>query len=95
MAALHRSVLFHASVSILWTVTALVVMTISHRRAWRQVWFAGSLILGLVVLKLFLVDLSGTGTIARIVSFVVVGLLMLVIGYFSPIPPRPMEEKRI
>jgi uncharacterized membrane protein len=34
----------------------------------------------MAVLKLFIVDLSGTGTIARIVSFLVVGVLMLLIG---------------
>ena len=37
--------------------------------------------------KLFLVVLSRGGSIERIVSFVVVGGLMLVIGYFSPLPP--------
>jgi len=51
-------------------------------------------LLGLVVLKLFLVDLSGTGTVARIVSFIVVGILMLVIGYFSPMPPAKKEESK-
>jgi uncharacterized membrane protein len=40
---------------------------------------------------LFLVDLSHIGTIERIVSFVGVGLLMLVIGYFSPLPPAQGE----
>ena len=48
----------------------------------------------MVVVKLFLIDLSGTGTIARIISFLVVGGLMLVIGYFSPIPPKKQEEGR-
>jgi uncharacterized membrane protein len=46
----------------------------------------------MVVLKLFIVDLSGTGTIARIISFLVVGILMLIIGYFSPLPPKPKEN---
>jgi uncharacterized membrane protein len=46
----------------------------------------------MVVLKLFIVDLSGTGTIARIVSFLVVGILMLIIGYFSPLPPKNEEN---
>lgn len=45
-------------------------------------------LLGVVILKLFLVDLSRTGTILRIVSFLGVGVLMLIIGYVSPIPPR-------
>jgi len=42
---------------------------------------------------LFLVDLSHVGTIERIVSFVGVGLLMLVIGYFSPLPPSAEKQE--
>jgi uncharacterized membrane protein len=44
--------------------------------------------MGVVVVKLFLVDLSNVGTVERIVSFIGVGVLMLVIGYLSPVPPR-------
>jgi Predicted membrane protein (DUF2339) len=44
--------------------------------------------LSAVVLKLFMVDLSRTGTVPRIVSFLGVGVLMLIIGYFSPLPPH-------
>ncbi|WP_414718524.1 DUF2339 domain-containing protein, partial [Trichlorobacter sp.] len=33
-------------------------------------------------------DLAGHGTVARIVSFVAVGLLLLVIGWFAPVPPK-------
>ena len=51
----------------------------------------GAALLVVVVIKLFLVDLSGIGTIERIVSFIGVGLLMLVIGYFSPLPPAAEE----
>jgi uncharacterized membrane protein len=35
-----------------------------------------------------LVDLSNSGSIARIVSFMGVGGLMLVIGYLAPLPRR-------
>jgi uncharacterized membrane protein len=44
------------------------------------------------VAKLLLVDLSGSGTVARIISFLVVGVLMLIIGYFSPMPPTNKES---
>ena len=46
-----------------------------------------------MVLKLFINDLGNTGTVARIVSFIGVGVLMLVIGFLSPIPPRAEAEK--
>jgi hypothetical protein len=47
----------------------------------------GSGLLAAVIVKLFFVDLSGQGTIERIVSFVGVGVLILVIGYMAPVPP--------
>ncbi len=92
VAALSDSVLFQASASILWTLTALLVMVVATRQARRPIWFAGAALLAAAVIKLFIVDLSGIGTMARIVSFLVVGGLMLVIGYFSPLPPRTQEE---
>ena len=58
----------------------------------RAAWIVGAVLLGAVVAKLFLVDLADTGTVARIVSFIVVGLLILLIGYISPLPPRTKER---
>jgi len=37
------------------------------------------------------VDLSNIGGVERIVSFIGVGLLMLLIGYVSPVPPKTPE----
>jgi uncharacterized membrane protein len=86
--ALYRSMLFQAASAILWTLAALGAMAVGARRGWRRVWFAGAGLLALVVGKLFMVDLGGSGTVARIVSFIAVGVLMLMIGYVSPLPPR-------
>jgi uncharacterized membrane protein len=85
-------VLFQAAISILWGVTALVTTLGATRKCSRMAWIVGAAILSLVVIKLFVVDLSGTGTVARIVSFLGVGSLMLLIGYFSPLPPASTEE---
>ncbi len=87
--SLYRSVVFQAAIAALWGVGALAITVWATRRGSRPLWGVGATLLGMVVLKLFLVDLSGTGTIARIVSFLVVGILMLIIGYFSPLPPKP------
>jgi len=89
---LFHSTVFQASISILWSLSALSIMVWSTRKMNRHIWMLGGGLLGLIVLKLFLVDLSGTGTIGRIVSFLVVGLLMLLIGYFSPLPPKQEES---
>ena len=45
-------------------------------------------LLAAVVVKLLLIDLSGSGTVTRIVSFIGVGVLMLVIGYVAPLPSK-------
>jgi len=84
---IRHSLLVQASLSIFWTLLGLSVMVLSTRRGWRTAWMAGAGMMGVVVVKLFLVDLAGTGTIARIASFMSVGLLMLLAGYVSPLPP--------
>ena len=85
--ALFGSTLVQTALTIFWTVLALATMLFATRRASRVVWIAGAVLMGVVVGKLFLIDLSRIGTVERIVSFVGVGLLMLVVGYFSPLPP--------
>jgi uncharacterized membrane protein len=52
----------------------------------RKLWLAGAVLLGVVVAKLFLVDLSNVGGVERIVSFLGVGALMVGIGYLAPYP---------
>ena len=86
--ALLRSVLTQTALSIFWTVLALALMLVAARRSTRGLWFAGAVLMAVVVVKLFLIDLSNIGGIERIVSFIGVGLLMLVIGFVAPLPPR-------
>ncbi|MBM4311254.1 MAG: DUF2339 domain-containing protein [Deltaproteobacteria bacterium] len=83
---------FQTSASILWTLSALGAMTFAVRIQSRRVWFTGAGLAGIVVIKLFTVDLAGIGTVARIISFIGVGVLLLVVGYFSPLPPRRSME---
>ncbi|MEZ0312744.1 MAG: DUF2339 domain-containing protein [Myxococcota bacterium] len=85
---LMDSTVVQTSLSIAWTVIALVVTALASRKKWRVVWMVGGALLGVVVLKLFIVDLSHIQTVARIISFLVVGLLLLLIGWISPVPPR-------
>lgn len=87
-ASLWSSVQVQMALSILWTLCALLVMNLSRRIGHRQLWMIGAGLLALVVLKLFTKDLTGSGTLARIVSFLVVGGLMLLIGFLSPIPTQ-------
>jgi uncharacterized membrane protein len=77
-----------------WTATALAVMRWAVKNAHRAAWMAGVALLGLTVLKLFVNDLAHTGTVARIVSFIGVGALVMLIGYVAPVPPRRATESR-
>lgn len=83
-----HSPLAQASFSIFWSLLALLATLYAVRQGHRLIWICGASLLGVVVAKLFMVDLAGHGTVARIVSFVAVGLLLLVIGWFAPVPPK-------
>ncbi len=75
------------SLTLLWVILAFVLMTFSSRRHIRQIWFVGAALLGIVVLKLLLLDLSQSGTLTRVISFIGSGAVMLVIAYLAPLPP--------
>ena len=86
-----RSMGVQTMLTILWTMTAMSAMVFSSRKQIREGWLLGALLLGCVVLKLFTVDLSGIGTLSRIISFMGVGVLCLALGYLSPMPPKQRE----
>ena len=79
--------------TILWTVIAMVLMFLANKKAIRLVWFAGIALLTMVVAKLLLIDMSNTSAVLRVVSFIGAGLLMLVIGYLAPLPPKVGKAK--
>ena len=92
LASFAQSTLTQTALSIFWAVLALATMLVAARKSSRVVWLAGAVLLAAVVAKLFLVDLSRIGSIERIVSFVGVGLLMLIVGYLSPLPPAAEQR---
>ncbi|MBM2853126.1 MAG: hypothetical protein HW417_54 [Steroidobacteraceae bacterium] len=85
------SVLLQAALSVYWGTLAFIAMVFGARRAHRWFWMTGAGLMGVVVAKLFLVELGNTGTVARIVSFIAIGGLLLVVGYLAPAPPRRSE----
>ena len=89
---LWRSTLVQASLSLLWSVMALATMVVAARHGQRVPWVVGAVLLAVVVVKLFVIELSHVGGIPRIVSFIGVGLLVLLIGYLAPVPPRRVEQ---
>lgn len=86
--ALGASQIVQSGYSILWTLIAMGLMFFARSRLERLPWLAGAVLLAVVVLKLVLLDMSQIEGLARIIAFIAVGVLMLLIGYFVPIPPR-------
>lgn len=83
------------SFSIAWTLLALGGMWLSTRRVLRAPWIVCACLLGVTVAKLFFVDLSQLTTGAKIATFLIVGVLLLVIGYLSPVPPAQTAREEI
>jgi uncharacterized membrane protein len=79
--------------SVSWALIGLATILWATNRSSRVLWQVGGGLLGVVVIKLFLVDLKELGSIQKIVTFLVVGMLLLVVGYFSPMPPLPAKSK--
>jgi len=93
MDALWASRLVQTSFALFWTAIALVVMVKATRSANRKTWMAGAALLGVVIAKLMLVDSAGGGGLARAIAFIGVAVLVLIVGYFSPLPPKADVEK--
>ena len=84
---------FLTTVTILWTTIALGLMGYATRRSLRSFWMIGAGLLAAVIVKLFLVDMGNLDLLGRMVTFISVGVLMLVIGYFAPLPPRKDDAR--
>jgi uncharacterized membrane protein len=68
--------------SILWTLYAAATLTIGFVRREELLRWAALALFGFVVAKVFLVDLSDLPGIYRVVSFLVLGLVLLGVSYF-------------
>ena len=85
--ALLASRPLQAGLTLAWTLTAVALMVVATRRRVRPLWMVGAVLLAAVAAKLFLLDLTGLAGLTRIVAFLGVGVLLLAIGWWSPLPP--------
>ena len=86
-----QSTVLQAALSMFWSLLAFAVMLLASRKSLRTVWLVGAALMAVVVVKLFVIDTAASGTLARIVAFFTVGGVLLVTGYFSPLPPAKTE----
>ncbi|WP_342321943.1 DUF2339 domain-containing protein [Kosakonia sp. BYX6] len=91
--SLWQSRLIQTCFALFWMLIALVVMIRATRQHARQQWLYGSVLLGVVLLKLMLVDSAGGGGLSRAIAFIGVAVLVLIVGYFSPLPPKAAREQ--
>ncbi|MBW8312769.1 MAG: DUF2339 domain-containing protein [Rhizobium sp.] len=77
-----------ASLTVAWCVAGVAAWVLGSRRRDRPLWWLGAVLLGVVMLKLVFVDRQFVGDIAGIVSFLVVGGLLVLVGRIAPTPPR-------
>ncbi|TXH73305.1 MAG: DUF2339 domain-containing protein [Lysobacteraceae bacterium] len=76
------------ALTVVWSVLGVLGWIFGSRRADRLLWGAGAVLMGVVLLKLVVVDRSHLGNLFGIVSFLAYGLLCTAVGYFAPAPPR-------
>lgn len=69
------------SLSVLWALYASILIGIGILKRFRGARMVGILLLGVTVLKVFLIDLSHLQTFYRIISFIMLGLLLLAVSY--------------
>jgi uncharacterized membrane protein len=67
--------------SVLWTVYAAAALAVGFVRGLPAVRYAALGLLGITIAKVFLLDLSALDAIYRILSFVVLGVVLLAIAY--------------
>jgi uncharacterized membrane protein len=76
------------SLTMVWSLIGVSAWVVGSRRANRQVWMGGLVLMIIVLLKLIGVDRTYMGNIPGIVSFMAVGLLLVGVGWIAPSPPK-------
>ncbi len=76
------------ALTVVWSVLGVLGWIFGSRRGDRLLWGAGAVLMGVVLLKLLLIDRGHLGNLFGIVSFIAYGLLCTAVGYFAPAPPR-------
>lgn len=81
------------TLSIIWSIIGLGLTIVASKLSERQHWITGMSLLGLVIIKMIVIDMSSINGFTRVVSFIGVGIILLLIGYFAPVPPKNNSDK--
>ena len=80
------------ALTLVWSLLGVGSWIIGSKRGDRRLWMGGALLMGVVLLKLVALDRHYMGNVPGIVSFMVVGLLLVGVGYIAPSPPKKDES---
>jgi uncharacterized membrane protein len=82
-----------SSLTVVWSLLGVGSMWLASRRQRRPLWIGGFALMIAVCAKLMIVDRHYIGNQSGIVSFLVVGMLLVGVGYLSPSPPKTPETE--
>jgi uncharacterized membrane protein len=93
--AMFTDIRVQMTLSVYWTLIGAIIMIVANRVRSRFFWIAGASFLGLVLIKSILVDRHYLSTIEGGVALILIGLIFIVVAYFSPLPPttKTLENK--
>ena len=83
----------HTAVSAVWGVIGLALLTLGLLRRSRGLRLAGFALFGISLAKLFLYDLTTLSSLARALSFLAVGALLLLGGFFYQRLSEQLEDR--
>ncbi len=90
---LWNSNLAQTALTVVWSLAGVAAWIVGSRRRQHLLWLAGAVLMGVVLLKLLLIDRGRLGNLFGIASFIAYGLLCTVVGYFAPAPPRDAKAE--
>lgn len=86
--ALPGSGLAQTSLTVVWSLFGVAGWIAGSRRGQWQLWLGGAILMGVVLVKLLLIDRGNLGDLLGIGAFIAYGLLCTLLGWVAPVPPR-------
>ncbi len=90
--SLFASGLAQTSLTLIWSLLGVIGWVAGSRHARWSLWLSGAILMGIVLLKLLLIDRSNLGDLLGIGAFIAYGLLCTAVGWLAPAPPRRLTE---
>lgn len=79
--ALARTKIIKTGLPVLWGILAFVFLIIGIKKQYKSLRIIALSLLGLTILKLFLYDISNISETGKIISFILLGILILIISF--------------